>query len=313
MARDENLKVEHHEANMTLKIEKSILKKKGFLYAVIASGIYAFNSILGKMILGKGVEPLILNFYQYLIGTVILLATILVVDKDKLKVTKVQLKQTAIQGIFGAFGTSLLFYFALQNLNAGIASMLLFTNPVFVTIFFAISGTKKLGKANYIALAFAMVGIVLVLDIFSVKGSDLSLMGVGFGLASALTYTFYNLYADFKMVMIDPFAVLFYTSLFGLIVSFVCLIGVYGSVPILSLYLLKDVFIIAVAAGILPVVFFYKSVALIGSERTSIVATLELPLTLIVAFLILKEHLNVMQIGGALLVILSVILLHHGD
>lgn len=313
MTRDENLKIESEVENVAIRLEKKLLKQKGFLYAVIASSIYAFNSILGKMILVEGVEPLLISFYQYLMSTIIILGVILIVNKDKLKITKIQLKQTAIQGIFGAFGTSIFFYLALQNLNAGIASMLLFTNPVFVTLFFAITGTKKLEKVNYIALVFAMIGIVLVLDIFAVKGTDLSLIGVGFGLASALTYTFYNLYADFKMVQMDHYTVLFYTSLFGLIVSFGSVVGVYGIVPILSFHLLKFIFIIAVFAGILPVIFFYKSIEIIGSERTSIVATLELPLTLIIAFLILKEHLNGMQIGGAVLVILSVILLHRGD
>ncbi|GAU79799.1 DMT family transporter [Fusibacter sp. 3D3] len=313
MARDENLQIESEAENVAIRLEKRLLKQKGFLYAVIASSIYAFNSILGKMILVEGVAPLILSFYQYLIGTVLILMTLLIFHKDKLKISKIQLKQTAIQGIFGAFGTNIFFYLALQHLNAGIASMLLFTNPVFVTLFFAITGTKKLKKENYMALILAMIGIVLVLDIFAVKGMTLSLIGVGFGLASALTYTFYNLYADFKMVKMDHYTVLFYTSLFGLSVSFASVVGVYGIVPILSLHLLKYIFIIAVCAGILPVIFFYKSIGIIGSERTSIVATLELPLTLIIAFLILKEHLNGMQVGGALLVILSVVLLHRGD
>ncbi|MBF4693983.1 DMT family transporter [Fusibacter ferrireducens] len=313
MARDENLEVAYKEAAEASGLGKSFLKKKGFLYAIMASSIYAFNSILGKMILVEGVEPLLLSFYQYLMGTIIILVAILLVDKDKFKITRVQLKQMAIQGIFGAFGTSLLFYLALNHLNAGIASMLLFTNPVFVTVFFAITGKKKLGKANYVALVFAMIGIVLVLDIFAVKGSEFSVMGVVFGLASALTYTFYNLYADFKMVKIDHYAVLFYTSLFGLFASWICVMGIHGAVPILSLHVLKYISIIAIFAGVLPVMFLYKSIELIGSERTSIVATLELPITLIIAFLVLKEHLNGMQIGGALLVILSVILLHRGD
>ncbi len=310
MSGKENLKVHHGIENQ--EVDKH-LKRKGFIYAIFASSIYAFNSILGKMIMVEGAEPLVVNFFQYLMSVVIIFGTILVVSKDKFKINRRQIKQTMIQGVIGAFGTSAFFYLALKHLNAGIASMLLFTNPVFITIFFAITGMKKLKKVNYIALLLAMTGIVLVLDVFSVRGTELSLIGIGYGLASALTYSFYNIYADFKIAKMDHYTVLFYTSLFGLISSFGSVVGLYGTVPILSLHILKYILIIAVFAGILPVVFFYKSVAIIGSERTSIVATLELPITLMVAFLILKEHLNLMQMGGAVMVILSVYLLHRED
>lgn len=308
-----NLKHNHDHKNLEVLEGERHLKRKGFFYAIMASSIYAFNSILGKMVMVEGAEPLVVNFFQYLMSVIIIFVTVLVTNKDKFKITKVQLKQTMIQGVIGAFCTSALFYLALNQLNAGIASMLLFTNPVFITLFFAITGMKKLKRVNYIALLLAMIGIVLVLDIFSVKGSQLSLVGIGFGIASALTYSFYNIYADFKIAKMDHYTVLFYTSLFGLIASFGSVIGLYGAIPILSFHLLKYIFIIAVFAGILPVVFFYKSVAIIGSERTSIVATLELPITLIVAFLILNEHLNLMQMGGAVMVILSVYLLHRED
>lgn len=295
------------------KLERNISRSRGYVYAVLASAIYAFNSVLGKIMITGGLDPLTIIFYQSLVATCLIFVIILVADKSKFKITREQMLQTAVQGIIGAFGTNLFFYLALGTLNAGIVSMLLFTNPIFVTLYFAVSGTKKLEKVNYISLALAMIGAVLVLDIVPFGEMSLSIIGIGFGIMSALTYSFYNIYADFKMIKIDHFTVLFYTSVFGLIVAFLGTFIYHGGIPVIEFDYAKYIVLIALMGGVLPVVFFYKSVAIIGSERTSIIATLEIPLTLVVAFIVLREHMSLIQLGGVAMVISSALLLHRGD
>lgn len=295
------------------KSEKHFTRSRGYVYAVLASAIYAFNSVLGKIMITGGLDPLTIIFYQSLVATCLIFIIILVSDKSKFKITKKQLVQTAIQGIIGAFGTNLFFYLALGTLNAGIVSMLLFTNPIFVTLYFAVTGTKKLEKVNYISLALAMIGAILVLDIIPLGEMSFSMVGIGFGIMSALTYAFYNIYADFKMIRIDHFTVLFYTSVFGLLVSFLGTFAYHGGIPVIELEQAKYIILIALMGGVLPVVFFYRSIAIIGSERTSIIATLEIPLTLVVAFIVLREHMSLVQLGGVAMVISSALLLHRGD
>lgn len=295
------------------KSEKNISRSRGYVYAVLASAIYAFNSVLGKIMITGGLDPLTIIFYQSLVATSIIFVILFISDKSKFKITKEQLLQTSVQGIIGAFGTNLFFYLALGTLNAGIVSMLLFTNPIFVTLYFAVTGTKKLEKVNYASLVLAMVGALFVLDIIPLGDMSLSWIGIGFGIMSALTYAFYNIYADFKMIKIDHYTVLFYTSVFGLIVSFLGTLLYHGGIPVPEFEQAKYIVLIALMGGVLPIVFFYKSVAMIGSERTSIIATLEIPLTLVVAFIILREHMSLVQLGGVAMVISSALLLHRGD
>lgn len=158
-----------------------------------------------------------------------------------------------------------------------------------------------------------MVGAMLVLDVFSMVGASLPMIGILFGIGSALTYAFYNVYADLKMVQINHFTVLFYTMTFSLGASFITLMGVEGAIPAISFAAVIKLLIIGIVSGILPVIFFYRSVALIGSERTSIVATLEIPITLLVAFVVIGERMGLIQLVGVLLVIGASMLLHYGD
>ncbi len=289
------------------------LPLKGYVYAVVASALYALISVLGKLIFSEGVNPLSLVFYQYAITTVILAVGIRLIQPGLFRVSGTQLKQLGMQGILGAFATNMFFFFALEYLNAGIASMLLFTNPVFVTLFFSITGIKVLKRVNYIALAMAMAGSVLVLNLFGSRVGSLPLIGILLGLGSSLAYAFLNIYADLRMTAMSPYTVSFYTNLYGMAASGAVVLAVNGGVPAISTVALFYIVMMVLVAGIMPVIFFYKSVALIGSERTSIVATMELPFTLLTAFLVLGERLNLLQGVGVLLVMGAAVFLHWGD
>ncbi len=298
---------------MSITRSKTHTPLRGYLYAAVASSLYALISVLGKLVLHEGTDPMVLIFYQYAVSSVALYIGIRLLRPQLLTVSRVQLGQLGIQGIVGALATNICFYFALQYLNAGITSMLLFTNPIFVTLFFALTGIKILRGVNYIALALAMVGSVLVLDVFRAGMTGLPLPGILLGLGSALTYAFYNVYADLKMTAMSPYTVSLYTNLYGLAASGLLVVALHGGLPVISLLSFVYILGIVLIAGIMPVVFFYKSVALIGAERTSIVATLELPFTLIVAFLVLGEQLNGIQGIGVLLVLGAAVFLHWGD
>jgi len=61
--------------------------------------------------------------------------------------------------------------------------------------------------------------------------------------------------------------------------------------------------------NLLPILFLFKGINLIGSEKAGIVAVAELPFTLLVAFIFLGETLTFIQITGIVLVIIAVFVL----
>ena len=65
----------------------------------------------------------------------------------------------------------------------------------------------------------------------------------------------------------------------------------------------------AIFASVIPVYFAYHSLQLIGSDKFSVISTIELPMTLVMAFLLLNERLTPIQLIGMSLVVGSIILL----
>lgn len=288
-------------------------KSMGFIFAIIASTLYAMNSVLGKLILMDGVTAWSLVFYQNLFSFLIVSAYLLFKGKSYFRINRIDITHCIKQGIFGAFATSMLFYLSLTYLNAGIAAMLLFTNPIFITLFYAISGEKRLRIHNYVALLLSMAGTALVLDVFSLLGMSLEPLGIVLGIASAITYAFYNIYADKHLTKLEPFTILFYTMACCLVLSFITVMGIEKGIPGIPLNSLFKLILVALLSGVLPVVFFYRSIALIGSENTSIISTTEIPLTLLIAFLLIGEQMGIVQLIGVFAIIAASVLLHRSQ
>lgn len=283
----------------------------GYLYALLAAFLYALVAIIAKHLISGGTHPFQVTFYQYVFTVLILAAWLLIRNPSSLRCSAKQIGSFALLGVVGGGCTNLLLYSALQYLDAGIGSMLLFLHPVFITVFFAVTRLKPIKWINYFCVLIAVCGAAIVLDIFS-DTLSFSAAGVVFGILSAVTYAFYNIFADLKLKAEEPNVINFYACTASLFLTMGMLLikGVGFSVEPAAL---PPIFFLAAFSGVLPAYCFFKALQYIGSEKVSVVSSVELPLTLIMAFTVLKEHMKPFQLFGVLLIVAATVLLHRSE
>lgn len=291
----------------------NILNKNGmgYIYVLIAAFFFALIAVIGKTVMNTGINVFDLLTLQYAAAVVFLLAYFAVVDIKKLHLTKKNLKTVLIQGIIGSSGTTILFYLALEKLNAGIASMLLFTHPVLVSLYFMAAKTKKITPTSNLALLSAFLGSIMVINVFNINITETPLVGLVFGILSSCTYAFYNIYADMKLRDFEPLVTTFYTTLTILIVSLIIHPSFFRFEFVLNTNLMIYICELAIVSGILPVIFLYKGINRVGADKASIVATSELPITIVLSFFALGERMGPVQLAGILLIMCSIIILQY--
>ncbi len=296
-----------------LEKKHGIMKRHslGYLYGFLAALLYALISIVAKHLITGGSHPVQITFFQYVFTVSILGIWILLRKPDKLRCSIQKIGCFALLGIFGGGSTNLLFYSALKYLDAGIASMLLFLHPVFITVFFAVTKIKALKPVNYFCVIIAASGAAVVLDVFSGTMS-FSAVGVLFGMLSGGTYAFYNIYADLKLKEEEPNVINFYACIAAMFLTMAMLAfsGIGFKVEVSTL---PSIFFLAVFSGVLPAYCFFKALQYIGSEKVSVISSVELPLTLTLAFLFLKEHMKPFQLFGIILIVLATVVLHRNE
>lgn len=283
----------------------------GYIYALLASFLYALVAVVAKNLITGGTHPFQITFYQYVFTISILGIWILIRNRSAFRCDIRKIGSFALLGMVGGASTNMLFYSALQYLDAGISSMLLFLHPVFITLFFAVTKIKKMKPINYFSVLIAVCGTAIVLDVFS-GSMRFSPAGISFGLMSAVTYAFYNLFADLKLKEEDPNVINFYACSASMMFTLTMLVsnGIGLSIEPIAI---PSIFFLALFSGVMPAYCFLKALQYIGSEKVSVISTIELPLTLVLTFTILKEHMNPIQLFGVVLIVTATVLLHRNE
>jgi drug/metabolite transporter (DMT)-like permease len=282
---------------------------KGYIFTISAACVYASQVILGKYILTEGIDAWTLTLMQVIISSLVMFAISATKAPEgirkKFTIKKSDFKWFLMIAIFGGIGTQLALYYCLERVDAGIGSMLLFLHPVVICIFFMVTGVRRVTLINKLALIFVLLGSMLVLNIFG-ESHTWTWPGIFFGVVSFLCCATFFLILDLRLSQY-PITVIFtydwgIASIIMLVVNPLAVKNVFG----LSPEMIALIVLISSVTTVLPSFLLAKGVLLIGAERATVVGTLELPITVLLAFLFLSEIMVPMQLLGVVLVVSAV-------
>lgn len=293
-------------------MEKAVSSRTGYVLAIVAAFLYALQVVVGKLILQTGVGARDLLVLQYTGATVLLFIFLVCRRKQAggIKMDRKFIKPILIQGVFACCGTSFFLYLAMEKVAAGVCSMLLYMCPVYVCLFFIISGIRKITVFNKISVALAFVGAIMVLNLFGIKDMNWSAVGLAFGFLSGICYAFYGIYSDLRLKSMPVEQMLFYMYLTAT-ATFWVLNPQFIAHPIqvndAKLWIL---IVFVMLLQVMPMAFLNLSIRMIGSNKATVIATAELPFTIILAYIILREQMVAVQLAGIVMITAAVILLH---
>lgn len=293
-------------------MDKASVSKSGYVLAVASAFLYALQVVVGKFILKAGIDAKSLLVIQYT-GSAAMLFLFLIMRnrRNGVKITMERrfLKPILIQGVLGCCLTSFFFYLALEKVNAGICSMLLYMCPVYVCIFFMVSGIRKITFFNKLSVVLAFAGAVLVLNIFALGDMKWSAFGIFMGFLSGICYAFYGVHADLKLKEMPAEQMLFYMYFIATITFWILNPGFISNPLEIQGAKLWALIVFVTFLQVLPMALLNMAIRLIGSNKATVIATAELPFTIILAFIILKEQMVPLQIIGIILIVAAVVIL----
>lgn len=255
-------------------------------------------AIFAKMAYSFGATPLTMLTIRFGMASIMLWGY-LYWQKQIEKIGKKQLLSFALLGVVYGL-SSLLFFVAITLTSASIATLLLYTAPVFVVVISVLIGDERLTIYKLISVIITTVGLYLVLDL---SVDTVNLKGVLVGMGSGFFYCLFIVGGNRFSAGINPLLVtactIPATFVFHLCVSLATnqlhlaqppLVWVYGA--------LMALFGTAIGIG-----FIYKAVQLVGASKTAIITAIEPAITIALAAIIFSERMSLLQfIGGALII-----------
>lgn len=286
---------------------------KGSLLVGLGAASYGLLATFVKIAYQENYTLAEVTFAQFAIGITVvgILALLSLVTKNK---DSVQVKRKAasipkliLTGI--SLGTTSTFYYlAIQHIPVSIGIVLLM-QTVWMGVVLEMIILRKIPSAKTtMAVILILFGTVLATNML-VESASINWIGIGWGLLAALSYTFFVFTTNRIATEMKPIQKTFWMLVGGfafvIIFSFSSLMVKFD----LTIFM-KWGLVLALFGTILPPILFSFGMPLTGLGLGTILSSIEIPVSVLMAFFLLHEVVTGLQWFGIFIIILTVVLLN---
>jgi drug/metabolite transporter (DMT)-like permease len=201
------------------------------------------------------------------------------------------------------------YFYAISKIQVSAAILLEYLAPILVAIYSVLFWKESFTISKMTALFLAVAGCFLVVGGYNLHILEMNRVGILWGLVSAASFASYTLLGEVGLRRYPPWTVIFYALVFA-----ACSLNIVSTWPD---YLLSDyssaqkryLFYIIIMGTIIPFWLYFLGINYIRSTRAVITATFEPISAAFMAYFLLGETLEPLQIFGGIAVISAVVLL----
>ncbi len=284
-----------------------IIYLKLFLTAMFWGGTF-----VAARIVAQHVGPYSASFLRFLTASLFLLVMITLKEGRIPRLERHQVLPAILLGMTGVFAYNVFFFLGMKTIPAGRASLIVATNPVFISLLSALIFRERLNSAKVKGILTCLTGATIVIS----RGDLLSIFtgSVGWGeiyiLCTVASWVAYSLIGKVIMKDFSPLAAVTYSCLIGGAALLVpaCL----EDLPNLIGSFYPEDWIGIVFLGffgtVLGFLWYYEGIRAIGPSRASVFINFVPVSGVFFGWLILDETINVSLLVGAVLVMAGVYL-----
>jgi drug/metabolite transporter (DMT)-like permease len=277
----------------------------GILLIVVSAASFATLPILTLYAYAAGMDALTILFFRFALASAVMVG-LLIARRDSLP-RGILLLPPIGMGAIGYVGQAFCYLTALKYASAGLAALLLYLYPVFVTVLSAVLLHERIAGIKMFALGLALVGTGLTVG---PEGGQLP--GLLLAALAALIYSAYILVGTQVMRQMSVWQ------------SSTVIFASAGAMSGVLMYV-KGPHLPATAAGwgvvaaigliatVVPVVTFLAGLGRIGPTNAAMLSTLEPVVTILLAALLLGETLKPLSLVGGGLILVAVLLLTRAE
>jgi len=271
---------------------------------------------LGRAVL-RPIEPLILSQTRTTFSLVVLLPLLVASQGwQRIRLPARDLAYCFILGMLGVAVSNYFYYVAIQRTNVATAIIVQYTAPVWVLLYVVARGQQRLTVQKVAAVALAVTGIALVIDIFGAKSGPalhLDPYGLIAALLASFSFAFYNVGGHRILARHDRWRVLVWTltaaAAFWLVVNPPWKIAAAHYTPAQWIFL----FVFSMISVLGAFSLYFLGLQHLEPTRAIIASCLEPVFSILLAALLLGEVLRPIQTLGIVFVLAAILIVQRRD
>ena len=284
---------------------------KGSLFIALGASSYGMLATFVKMAYQEGFSTAEVTLSQYILG----FAGLLILSLFSKTKQKVKTKKSGFKSVFKLIlaGTSLgltstFYYLSVQYVPVSVAIVLLMQTVWMGVIAEMIIYKKIPGLRKIISVFIILIGTVLATNLLQ-ESVIINWTGFFWGLMAALSYTA-TMYSSNNIELDSP---PLRRSLFMILGGFIVIALIFHSS--INTHFSTGIFmrwgiVLSLFGTILPPLLFTRGMPLTGMGLGAIIASVEIPVSILVAYIWLREPVDFMQWMGVILILFAVVLMN---
>jgi drug/metabolite transporter (DMT)-like permease len=292
----------------------------GIGFALVAAASFGLSGSLAKGLMDLGWTPASAVLVRVTIAALVLAGPGIMSLKGRWHLLVENAGAVLGYGLFAVAGAQLFYFMAVQSLDVSIAMLLEYLAPVTVVLYLWMRKGHKPTRLTGIGAAIAAVGLVLLINIFG--GAHVSLVGIGWALAAMVGATVYFIISGDASNPLPPITL----AAAGLAIAAVVLglAALSGLLPMgfgagtvefvpFAIPAWLAVLLLGVVTAAVSYVAGIAATRRLGARLGSFVALTEVLAAAVFAWLLLGETPAPIQLAGATLVLVGVIVVKLGE
>lgn len=277
--------------------------KSGVLFALTAAGFYGVSGAIAADVFAE-VDPTRVSQARAIVTAAVLIPYAW--SRGRLN-PHGQIRWLLVLGLNLAL-VGVTFYWALDRLGVGPGATLQFVGPFFVLGWMALIQRRPVARLTWVAAAFAMAGVFLITEAWSLN--DLDILGVVSGLVSAALFAAYFLIGEHLGKTLPAVTMITWGFVFASL-FWIAILPLWTFPTDLSGVAWGKLLWIGVGGTAVPFIAQFAALRRVASGIVGIVATAEPVIAAGAGWVILDQSLSPLQMAGGLVVVVAVAAVHR--
>ena len=305
---------------------------RGYIFIAAATFFWGLSAALGRAVFTHrihvggeylaAIDPLILTQSRSTIALLILAPILWTTQRASLQVRPRHLRQFFLLGVLGVAASNFFYYFAIQQTTVATAIVLQYVAPVWVLLYMLARRLQHATAQRVAGVVLAVIGCGVAVGLVSARsafpwiglsGVRFSTIGVLAAEGAAISFAFYNVYAQHLVQSYNRWTVLLYAllgaAIFWQMVNPPWKIAAQHYSAGQWLFML----VFSIASMLVPFSFYFAGLQHLDPTRAIVTACLEPVWAILLTALLLGELVSPMQVVGIGLVLLATVLVQRPD
>jgi drug/metabolite transporter (DMT)-like permease len=273
----------------------------GYLLAAASAVTFSIKGIFAKLIYGYGLDPVTLLALRFAIAMPFFWAAVFFFPSPR--VSWRDFLYLTLSGFLGLYAAALADFYGLLYIDASLERVILYTYPAMVAVLAAVFFKERLTRAKAASLVLTYAGLALVLKVYGGIEPGYAL-GAGLVLFSALIYSFSYILTQVLSTRVSGVKIAAYGTTAAAVAFLATWRGQsFPEEPEVWALLVA----LAVVSTFVPVLTLALGIRRIGASRAALVSFIGPVSTAVLAYFILGEELDLVQVAGMAVVIAGVL------